>query len=343
MAQSKQDELPINVISLFGARPEMEEDEVAVGVEILEAPQAALKSVKSRVDLSGRPKVWFTVGRGKTGKTTLLRFAAEEAASADRRILVADVDRANATLSSYFHDVERPPAGDEATVTAWLEKLLTFVMARKATALIDLGGGDTTLRRLVSEVPDLVPMLERDGIAAVAIYMLGPQPDDLAPLASLEAAGFRPGATLLVLNEGLTEITGLARGSFRPSAAPQRVQGGGRARCGNGLDAQTIACRGDRSETCVVWPSRARRGTRGPEADPARPVRPGQSQGLATSGPSRILRGQFVDALIPPEDVAVGAEKLGAAIRHAQAELEGPSARAVSPGIPCACHSEHWP
>jgi hypothetical protein len=205
MAQSKQDELPINVISLFGARPEMEEDEVAVGVETYEAPQAALKSVRSRVDLSGRPKVWFTVGRGKTGKTTLLRFAAEEAASADRRILVADVDRANATLSSYFHDVERPPAGDEATVTAWLEKLLTFVMARKATALVDLGGGDTTLRRLVSEVPDLVPMLEHDGIAAVAIYMLGPQPDDLAPLASLEAAGFRPGATLLVLNEGLTE------------------------------------------------------------------------------------------------------------------------------------------
>ena len=50
-----------------------------------------------------------------------------------------------------------------------------------------------------------MPTLDRDGITAVAIYMLGPQPDDLAPLATLEAAGFQPAATLLVLNEGLIE------------------------------------------------------------------------------------------------------------------------------------------
>jgi hypothetical protein len=205
MAQSKQEELPINVISLFAARPEMEEDEVSVGAENSGDNKTTVEVSKARIDLTGKPKVWFTVGRGKTGKTTLLRFAAEEAAAADRRIVLADLDRANATLASYFQDVQRPPAGDEAGVTVWLEKLLTFVMTRKATALIDLGGGDTTLRRLVSEVPDLVPTLDRDGITAVAIYMLGPQPDDLAPLATLEASGFQPAATLLVLNEGLME------------------------------------------------------------------------------------------------------------------------------------------
>jgi hypothetical protein len=207
MAQPKTEKLPLNVISLFGAVPEMNEDEVPVGIEAehIADPRPTPAVSKSRLDLTGMPKVWFIVGRGKTGKTTLLRFAAEEAAAAERRVLLADLDRSNATLASYFQDVQRPPAGDEAGVTAWMEKLLTFIMAEKATALIDLGGGDTTLRRLVSEVSDLVPTLEGAGVAAVAVYLLGPQPDDLAPLATLEAAGFQPAATLLVLNEGLIE------------------------------------------------------------------------------------------------------------------------------------------
>jgi hypothetical protein len=207
MAPSNNQKLPINVISLFGARSEMEEEEVAVGIEAEQTVgrRPTSEVVNSRLDLTGKPKVWFIIGRGKTGKTTLLRFTAEEAVAAERRVLLVDLDRANATLASYFQGVQRPPAGDEAGVTAWLEKLLTFIMTEKAAALIDLGGGDTALRRLVSEVPDLVATLEAAGVAAVAIYMLGPQPDDLAPLATLEAAGFQPSATLLVLNEGLIE------------------------------------------------------------------------------------------------------------------------------------------
>jgi hypothetical protein len=207
MAPSNNQKLPINVISLFGARSELEEEEVAVGIEAERTVgrRPTSEVVNSRLDLTGKPKVWFIIGRGKTGKTTLLRFTAEEAVAAERRVLLVDLDRANATLASYFQGVQRPPAGDEAGVTAWLEKLLTFIMTEKAAALIDLGGGDTALRRLVSEVPDLVATLEAAGVAAVAIYMLGPQPDDLAPLATLEAAGFQPAATLLVLNEGLIE------------------------------------------------------------------------------------------------------------------------------------------
>ena len=206
MAPPNTEKLPVNVISLFGARPNMEEDEVAVGIGAEQTVgRTAPEVVNSRLDLTGKPKVWFIIGRGKTGKTTLLRFAAEEAAAAERRVLLVDLDRANATLASYFQGVQRPPAGDEAGVMAWLEKLLTFIMTEQAAAMIDLGGGDTTLRRLVAEVPDLVTTLEAAGVAAVAIYMLGPQPDDLAPLATLEAAGFQPAATLLVLNEGLIE------------------------------------------------------------------------------------------------------------------------------------------
>ncbi len=125
--------------------------------------------------------------------------------SEGRQVLLADVDRTNATLASYFEGVQRPPEGDESTVATWLEKLLTFTMQQKVSAYIDLGGGDTTLRRLVAEVHDLVSMLETAGVAVVAAYLLGPQTDDLSPLATLERAGFQPAATALVLNEGLIE------------------------------------------------------------------------------------------------------------------------------------------
>lgn len=195
-----------NVIALFGTQPEVDEEEIPVGIALKgNASPRATASSASLLDLTGKPKVWLTIGRGKTGKTTLIRFLVEETMGAGRQVLIADVDRTNATLTSYFEGVQRPPEGDESSVSAWLEKLLTFVMTQKLSAYIDLGGGDTTLRRLVSEVRDLVAMLEASGITVVAAYLLGPQTDDLSPLATLEAAGFQPAATALVLNEGLVE------------------------------------------------------------------------------------------------------------------------------------------
>ncbi len=157
------------------------------------------------IDLTGKPKIFFTLGRGARGKSTLLRYAAEATLAAGRPVIVADLDRTNATLASYFSDVIRPTEGDEASVVSWLESLLTHVMKHQTSAYIDLGGGDMTLRRLVSQVPDLVEMLEAAGVATVAVYMIGPQVDDLSPLAMMEGAGFQPKATALVLNEGLIE------------------------------------------------------------------------------------------------------------------------------------------
>ena len=187
-----------------------DEEEVAIGLPALgQSSQAKDPSpARTGLDLSGRPKVWFVIGRGKTGKTTLIRWMAERMPEGGRSAVLADMDRTNATLSSYTSDVHRPPEGDEAAAARWLERLLAFVMENQANALIDLGGGDTTLRRLIAEMPDLPAMLEDAGVAPVAAYLLGPQPDDLSPLATLEHAAFRPAATVMVLNEGLAEIGG---------------------------------------------------------------------------------------------------------------------------------------
>ena len=207
MAIPKADKPAPNPILSFGAQPEIEEEEIPVGIASQKraAVGRSLQVPNNLIDLSKRPKIWLTIGRGKTGKTTLIRYAAEESTLGGRDIMLADMDRTNATLSSYFEDVQRPPDGDEGGVVRWLERLLVFIMDKQVSAYIDLGGGDTTLRRLIAEVPDLVTMLDTSGVSIVAVYLLGPQTDDLSPLSTLEQAGFHPEATALVLNEGLIE------------------------------------------------------------------------------------------------------------------------------------------
>ena len=40
-------------------------------------------------------------------------------------------------------------------------------------------------------------------LAPVALYMCGPQPDDLAPIVTLSSHGFAPDARAIVFNEGV--------------------------------------------------------------------------------------------------------------------------------------------
>ncbi len=87
-------------------------------------------------------------------------------------------------------------------------------MDEKASAMVDLGGGDTALHKLLTAVPDLAEVLERAGVAPVAVYTLGPRVDDLAALASFEALGFKPAATVLVRNEGLADAMTLREDAF---------------------------------------------------------------------------------------------------------------------------------
>lgn len=156
-----------------------------------------------KLDLSKRRKVWFFVGRGRTGKTTLIRWMAEKAAAASAPVVCIDIDRTNATLSSYIEGVQRLPTVDDAGGLQWLQRGLDAIARSGASALVDLGGGDTILMKLVEEVPSLAGMLGEAGLEVVPAYLLGPQPDDLSPLATFAELGFAPRATVLVLNEGL--------------------------------------------------------------------------------------------------------------------------------------------
>jgi hypothetical protein len=165
----------------------------AVVPEVVERPAA--------IDLAGKRKVWFLIGRGRIGKTTFTRWAAETMSAQGGSAVVAAADPVNRSLRVFLNDVAEPPSSDPGEVKDWLRELLLAAMEEKFSALIDLGGGSTALSALLGDMPDLADVLTQGGIEPVAIHIVGPDPHDLVPLALAEAEGFRPRATAIVLNE----------------------------------------------------------------------------------------------------------------------------------------------
>ena len=163
--------------------------------------------VEMGIDLSGKKKVIFWVGRGKTGKTTGIRWLAETAVENGAALLMADMDPTNDSFSKYVANVARPPeVSDPALALKWLDKLLQHTLQQHASLLVDLGGGDTTLRRLVAQLPNLVQLFEAQGFAVVLLVTVGPQEEDLSPLATLQNLDFNPTATAIICNEAMAEV-----------------------------------------------------------------------------------------------------------------------------------------
>ena len=153
------------------------------------------------LDLSNKPKVWFVIGRGRVGKSTLIRWAAEVMDQQGGIAIVAAADPINRSLRLYRDDVAEPGSTDTVEVREWTKHLLHYVMEKRMSALIDLGGGSTTLSEILVEMPNLAEVLSSAGVEPVAVYVLGADPHDLVPLQMMEDAGFRPAATLIVCNE----------------------------------------------------------------------------------------------------------------------------------------------
>jgi hypothetical protein len=206
---------PKAAIIQFGRQPVLEdEEEVPVGLPPASSSQPRVAAANSALDLTGKPKVWFAIGPGRSGKTMLMRWAAEMAANQGGSTIVAAADPQNRSLKNYLDGVAEPPTNDATATSRWLEALLRHVMDEKASALVDLGGGDTALHKLLTTVPDLADALNDAGVVPVALYTLGPRVDDLAALGSFEGLGFRPTATALVRNEGLADPIGEREDAF---------------------------------------------------------------------------------------------------------------------------------
>ena len=196
---------PSNVVSVFRRRPIAEgETEIKIGLAPASTtgrPVAA--AVKSSLDLTSKPKVWFMIGGGNSGKTVEVRWLVGRMQEQGRQAILAALDPANRSLATWFEGVEQPPSSDGAQTARWLREFLTFLMTEKQhTAMLDFGAGDTALAKLVDAAPSIAATMEDAGLAPVACYTLTPRVDDLAALDTLEAAGFQPKATVLLFNEG---------------------------------------------------------------------------------------------------------------------------------------------
>jgi hypothetical protein len=192
-----------NVVPLFDTDPD-DTEEIAIGRT---APVAAVAPSEpaAAIDLSDAAKVVMAIGLGGTGKTSIMRWIAERAIAKGGTARLAAVDAENRELRDYFAKVLEPPGHDPESTARWLRDFVERLIETKTAAMIDFGGGDTSLAAVLREVPDLVAVMEEQGVTPVAIYPLSPRVSDLAPLKAAEDMGFRPRATALVLNEGRAE------------------------------------------------------------------------------------------------------------------------------------------
>lgn len=211
MAATKTSKQPGPARSL-SAMFQQEREEAADDFDVAGLPPSLALPTRSKrtlpvPDLTGLGKVWELIGPGGAGKTVLARWLGGglvERGMEDRAILAA-LDPANRTLTHFFDDVQQPPSADPVQTTAWLRELLGFVAKQRANAVLDYGGNNVSKVRLVEAAPTIADSMEQDGVALVAAYVLTPRVDDLAPLVTFEARGFRPRATAMILNLGRAE------------------------------------------------------------------------------------------------------------------------------------------
>lgn len=153
------------------------------------------------LDLSGRRKAWFLIGRGRIGKTTLARWLTETMDQRGGSAIIAAADPVNRSLRQFLDNVAEPSSSDPEDVKDWLRDLLQYQMEEALNSIIDLGGGNTSLSALLADMPDLADVLSQGGIEAIACHVIGSDPHDCVPLAVAETEGFQPKATVIVLNE----------------------------------------------------------------------------------------------------------------------------------------------
>jgi hypothetical protein len=72
-------------------------------------PAPKLVERPSGVDLGGKVKAVFFIGRGRTGKTTLARWAYEVLAERGGSAIIAAADPTNRALVNYLDGVAQPP------------------------------------------------------------------------------------------------------------------------------------------------------------------------------------------------------------------------------------------
>jgi hypothetical protein len=160
------------------------------------------------------PVLAVGLGRGSSGKSTVLAEMIWRAQAQGRQPIVADGDARSKTLSGLFTDATAPASEEIADVKAWLTGLLNRAVKDQRSIVLDLGGGDRTLLEYGRDLR-LVEFCTRRGIQPLGVYVLGPEAEDLSHIVTIWDAGyFRPQRCLLLLNEGTIREGRTVAGAF---------------------------------------------------------------------------------------------------------------------------------
>jgi hypothetical protein len=165
-------------------------------------------------DTSPAPVLAVGLGRGFGGKSTVLAELVWRARNQGRNPIVADGDARSKTLAGLFPDATFPATEELPDVKSWLSGVLNRMVKEKRSAVLDLGGGDRVLLEYGRDLR-LVDFCARKGIEPLALYVLGPEPEDLSHVLSIYKGGyFKPSRTLLILNEGVLREGRTVSGAF---------------------------------------------------------------------------------------------------------------------------------
>jgi hypothetical protein len=172
---------------------------------------------------STNPVLVVGLGRGGTGKSTMLAELVWRAQTQGRDVIVADGDPRSKTLSALFPDALVPASEELPDIKAFLSGLLNRMVKDKRSAVLDLGGGDRALMEFGRDLK-LVEFCDRRGIDPLALYCLGPDKEDFAHVMSVYDGGyFRPKRSLLVFNEGVIRAGQTVVGAFEETMADHRL------------------------------------------------------------------------------------------------------------------------
>lgn len=174
----------------------------------------ALDGASHVVNSTPSPKLVIGFGRGFGGKSTVLSEIAWRAQSQGRGVIVADFDARSKTLADLFPDAEVPPTEELPDVKSAFSQLLNRMTKQKKSAVVDFGGGDRFMLEFGRDLR-LVEFCARRGIEPVAIYVLGPEIEDLRHCLSIYQAGyFSPERVIVCMNEGVIREGRTVIGAF---------------------------------------------------------------------------------------------------------------------------------
>lgn len=180
-----------------------------------------------------------------THNSTALSELSWRAQAQGRSVIVADGDVRSRTLAGLFPQHATSPETEELPdFKTWFSGLLNRMVKERRSAVLDLGGGDRVLQEYGRDL-NLVGFCAKRGIKPLALYVLGPEEEDLRHVLAIWRSGyFRPDRALLLLNEGVIRQGKTVAGAFDATMSDpgfaEMIQGGAKP-----ILLQRLACMSD--------------------------------------------------------------------------------------------------